>query len=499
MEKYSTNLTSSNIEKCVFDEGKKTLILGLGQSGFSCVQYLANKKVDISVSDSRVSPPYLSKLLQHYAQIPFCHSEITEQLLNEYQQIIVSPGISIRQAVFEQAKTKGIVIMGDIDIFLAENQKTAQKPVIAVTGSNGKSTVVTLLEHIANSCGLNAIAGGNLGVPALDMLAQNADLYILELSSFQLETLNCNTTKTFISASALNVSPDHLDRYLDIDDYRQVKEKIYDLSDFIVVNKAEKTSHSLGGKKIRAFGLGKPNSNEYGLVKIDNSLMLFGYNKNEQTLNWGKANDLKINGLHNYLNVLAALALIEPLNLTKEKVQQALLTFTGLPHRCEWVDCVANKTFYNDSKGTNIGATIAAIEGFEQPLVLIAGGVGKKADFNVLAEVICHKVYSLILFGQDAKIIKDAVVSVVDKNGTENSNLLIESIVVVENLSQAVLEAYKRAKQASVILFSPACASFDQYENYKQRGEDFIQQVALLQARQAGNDDVFLTKKSTNY
>jgi UDP-N-acetylmuramoylalanine--D-glutamate ligase len=458
-----------------------TLIVGMGGTGLSCARYLQQRNCPFAFADSRKTPPAIDEVKKQFSPLQILTGDFELEAFEQYQQIIVSPGVSIRSELFVSLADKGCNIMGDIEVFA----QVVNKPVIAITGSNGKSTVTTLVEKIAQDCGIKAIAGGNLGIPALDLLPSESDLYILELSSFQLETTDSLET---LSATVLNVSEDHMDRYNGLDDYRQVKETIYHKTQNAIVNSDEKTTcqrvitaleEKLETYTITAFGEQKLSGfnnikttyflqADKTLMKADNELM--------------SVNALKIKGTYNYLNVLAALALLEPLALDQAQQIRAIKTYVGLPHRCEWVASINQVEFYNDSKGTNTGSTIAAINGFsintenddrKKSVILIAGGVGKDADFTDLGISIEEKIKATVLMGVDAELIKMSALNA----GAEN-----DSIYAVESMSEAVSTASKLADSGDVVLLSPACASFDMYQNYMQRGDDFKEKVMALKS-----------------
>jgi len=463
-----------------FNYSLKTLVIGLGISGYASVEFLAQKNCDFDVCDTRINPPNAEKLLSEFPEHQLICAELSGELLNNYEQLVVSPGISIRQQVFIDFKNKGGLIFGDVALFAQELQQriildSSKAKVVAITGSNGKSTVTTMVEHIANRAGIKALAGGNLGLPVLAMLRQDVDLFVLELSSFQLETLDNLVTE---SAVVLNVSEDHMDRYEDIFDYQRVKEKIYRQAKLKVLNLDEPFARILNSKFNNSaerrynsicFSLGIPQQGQYGL-RAENSDEFLAFENN----NILSVDQLKIKGKHNYANALAAMALLQPWHLTTEVLSSALKSYAGLPHRCQWVRKLNRVNFYNDSKGTNVGASIAAINGFSEPIILIAGGVGKGADFSDLAKVAQEKIAAVVLFGQDAELIAQAITAC--PKGQKNK----VQIKRVENMQEAVVNAYEMASPGMSILFSPACASFDQYENYVRRGEDFVQQVKVL-------------------
>ncbi|MCW8930032.1 MAG: UDP-N-acetylmuramoyl-L-alanine--D-glutamate ligase [Gammaproteobacteria bacterium] len=458
----------------LFDFTIPTLIVGMGGTGLSCARYLKKRDCSFAVADSRDEQTFIEGLKEEFSPLEIMAGDFEFEQFKNYQQIIVSPGISIRSEFFKSLQEQGCFILGDIEIFA----QVVDKPVIAITGSNGKSTVTTLVEKIAQHCGVKAIAGGNLGIPALNLLDSQSDLYILELSSFQLETTYSLHT---LSATVLNVSEDHMDRYDDLDDYRKIKESIYNNTDNAVVNIDEKITFdrvmNVQDKEysIAFFGQNKTDNKLNNFYSLFNNTVLVKDN-NEIV----HTNEIKLKGTYNHLNVLAALALLEPLQLDQKKQVEAIKEYKGLSHRCEWVEKVGDVEFFNDSKGTNTGATIAAIDGLElesnkdylqRKVILIAGGVGKGADFTELGRVIEKKIKSTILMGVDSELIKSCALNAGAKN---------DSLYSVESMTEAVSTAAKIAKSGDVVLFSPACASFDMYQNYMKRGDDFKEKVLTL-------------------
>lgn len=454
-----------------FSFTQPTAIVGMGNTGLSCAKFLSKNNCPYVVLDSRQSPPLIGQFEKLLPDDKLLIGDFDFELLKKYSQIIVSPGISIRDKIFQALQAEGCFILGDIELFF----QNVSKPVIAITGSNGKSTVTTLVEKIAQGCGIKAIAGGNLGTPALDLFETHSDLYILELSSFQLETTYSMKT---LSATVLNVSEDHMDRYHDIEDYRQVKESIYQNCQWKVFNRDENpnsytASNDNDYENYVTFGHDEPKHDQYGLTKENHHYLL---KKGDHTIIESKA--IKLTGTYNYMNVLAAVALLEPLKLDESIQQKVISEFSGLSHRCEWVDEIQGVQYYNDSKGTNTGATIAAINGFESVinssngrLFLIAGGVGKDADFDPLAVMIKQKVYMTLLLGQDASIIRESALVI----GVPENQLIL-----CKSMQEAVATANELANEGDIVLLSPACASFDLYENYVQRGNDFKSKVHAL-------------------
>lgn len=449
-----------------FDFNIPTLIVGMGGTGLSCARFLLKRDCPFAIADSRKVPPQLDEIKKEFPQIELLTGKFDVKDFSRFKQLIVSPGISVRNELFDSLQKQGCLIIGDIELFA----QVVDKPVIAITGSNGKSTVTTLVEKLANAGGIKTIAGGNLGIPALDLLETESDLYVLELSSFQLETTYSLKT---LSATVLNVSEDHMDRYIDLQDYRQVKETIYQHTDYAIVNRDEPhvVKEIFNSNRIFSFGSSEPEANEYGLIKKDKAYQLSKGHKKIIS-----SNEIKLKGIYNYLNILAALALLEPLKLEKKLLINAIKDFRGLAHRCEWVETVSGVQYFNDSKGTNTGATIAAINGFygesnDRNTVLIAGGVGKDADFCELGKVIKEKIKKTILMGVDSGLIKQSAL----RAGATNDDLYS-----VNSMQEAVNTASKLSKAGDIVLFSPACASFDMYKNYVERGDDFKAEVLAL-------------------
>lgn len=429
-----------------------SLIIGLGKTGMSCVRYLARKNRHFAVVDSRTNPPCLEELRRDFPQIPVFLGSFDTPLMDEAQEIIVSPGVSLQTPSIVRAQARGASIIGDIELFARE----ATAPIVGITGSNGKSTVTTLVGEMAKNAGINVKIGGNLGTPTLDLLDSSVQLYVLELSSFQLETTYSLQMK---AAVVLNVTEDHMDRYCSFDEYLFAKQKIYNHCKIAVINRDDSVSHSKVKlpKKVISFGL-----NQNQDLGINNGYLTHA-NKNLL-----KINDLKIKGLHQVANALAALALGTAINLPEEIMIKTLREFSGLPHRCQWVAKINDVDWYNDSKGTNVGATHAAIEGLGKEItgkiILIAGGLGKGADFTPLQKPIKKYVRAVILIGKDAEIIKQAL-----KNHTQ--------IIHADSMENAVFLAKQTAQPHDIALLSPACASFDMFNNFEHRGEEFIKEV----------------------
>ncbi len=435
---------------------KRVLIIGLGKTGFSCARYLYEQGVEVAITDSRAHPPALDELQEAYPDIAIFVDGFNSEAFKRATCLIVSPGISLREPLIVEARARGVEIVGDIELFA----RSVNAPVIAITGSNGKTTVTSLLGEMAKSANLDVRIGGNIGVPALDLLHEpRPDLYILELSSFQLETTE---SLNACAAAILNVSEDHMDRYHNLNDYTAAKAKVYYGSGTLIVNlDDERVMATVNlirqGRDVLGFTENKPEENQFGIC-ID---------KSEEYLCYGvekliPVSTLKIKGKHNVVNALAALALGKEANIPLEAMLKALKEFSGLPHRSQWIAEKNNITWYNDSKATNVGATIAAVKGIQaNNIILIAGGEAKGQDFSPLKNAVENKVKHLILLGKDAGILN-----------AELSNYTTVSFV--DSMNDAVSKANEVALMGDVVLLSPACASFDMFSGYEQRGDMFI-------------------------
>lgn len=441
--------------------GKRVLIVGLGKTGMACVRFLYARGVEFAVTDSRVEPPALQEMKENYPDVAIFLEGFDKQVINSSDVLIVSPGIAITDPALLASNKHPEDIIGDIEVF----SHCVREPVIGITGSNGKSTVTTLLGEMARLSNKNVKVGGNIGTPVLDLIQETseADLYVLELSSFQLET----TYSLNLAASViLNVSEDHMDRYSTVEEYARAKERIYRGTGIAIVNMDDPKLASLGetilkDRSIYLFTLNKPGTETtFGLIK----------HKNEQWLAKGKqallpVSAIKIQGKHNVANVLATLALGTAIDLPVPAMLEAIQTFPGLAHRTQWVAEIAGVQWYNDSKATNVGASIAAIEGLSaNKLVVILGGQGKGQDFSPLKPVLEKSARHIILMGQDATLIAEAMQDVVP-------------CTFVSDMPEAVLKSKGLAQQGDAVLLSPACASFDMFDGYDQRGNVFMQLV----------------------
>jgi UDP-N-acetylmuramoylalanine--D-glutamate ligase len=437
------------------------IVVGLGKSGMSLVRYLARQGVPFAVADTRANPPELATLREQYPQVEVRCGELDADFLCRAQELYVSPGLSLRVPALIEAAARGVRMSGDVDLFA----RHAKAPIVAITGSNAKSTVTTLVGDMARVADKRVAVGGNLGTPALDLLADDVELYVVELSSFQLET--CERLGAEV-ATCLNVSEDHMDRYDGMADYHLAKHRIFRGARQVVVNRADALSRPLIADNVPCwtFGTNKPDFKAFGLIEEDGEKWLaFQFDK------LMPARELKIRGAHNQSNALAALALGHAVGLSFEPMLQTLREFAGLAHRCQWVRERNGVSYYDDSKATNVGAALAAIEGLgadiDGKLVLIAGGDGKGADFHDLRDPVAQHCRAVVLLGRDAELVSAALGNVVPK-------------VRVNTLDEAVEHAADLALPGDAVLLSPACASLDMFKNYEERGCLFAKAVEEL-------------------
>lgn len=441
---------------------KNCLIVGLGQTGLSCARFLATRALSVAVMDTREQPPAMASLQQDYPQVLIKTGGLDQDWLLQADLIILSPGIDPRLPEIRTAREAGIEIVGDIELFA----RYADAPVIAITGSNGKSTVTTLLALMAQLAGKDVRTGGNLGTPALDLLSDVApDFYVLELSSFQLETVR---SLNALAAVVLNVSPDHLDRYDSVQDYQNAKQQIYHGDGVMVMNLDDPIVNAMASpERIRiGFSLHQTQGVDFGLLQHNGETWLA--EGNEPLL---AVSQMKLVGSHNIANALASLALGSAMALPMTAMLSALQEFKGLPHRCRLVRELDGVRWYNDSKATNVGACIAAIDGMagNGGIVLIAGGVGKDQDFSALTETLQKAVHAVVLIGEDA----GKIAAVIPASITQQR---------AEDMTAAVTLARQLANSGDNVLLSPACASFDMFSGYAERGDKFEQAVRALVA-----------------
>ncbi len=442
------------------------VIVGLGVTGLSCARYLLAHGWRGCVTDSREDPPGRAELARLGADITVRFGGLDLSLLDEAVCVIASPGVPLSDPFFAEARRRGITVAGDIEMFAV----AADAPVVGITGTNGKSTVTTLVARMAARAGVRVRVGGNLGEPALDLLlaaqadAQATELYVLELSSYQLEATYSLDLR---AATVLNVTPDHMDRYASLTEYAAAKARIFARCDTAVINLDDPLVAAMahGAARVVGFSLGDAPGADYTVAVREGGkpwLMCRG----EALI---AVECMRLTGMHNAANALAALALGEALGLPLAAMLDELRSFPGLPHRSQWVADVRGVSYVDDSKGTNVGATLAAVAGMAGPLIVIAGGEGKSQDFTPLREAFRGKVRCVVLIGRDAPAIEQALHSVcpIQRSTT---------------LPEAVRAAAEVALPGDTVLLSPACASLDMFRNYAHRGEVFSSAVRELAA-----------------
>lgn len=458
---------------------KKVLVVGLGKTGLSCARFLTRLGQQVAVTDDRMDPPGLVALTDELPDVALFLGRFEPDAFAHAEQIVVSPGVSLRHPLISEARARGVEVIGDIELFARAVHGTTgvaggrmpgatavSAPVIAITGSNGKSTVTTLVGEMARAAGRAVKVGGNLGTPALDLLGDTdaePELYVLELSSFQLES---TFTLAPRAAVILNISPDHMDRYSGLDDYAKAKQRIYRNAEVQVVNLDDAYAARLAdtARDCIGYGLQPPQTDNYGIAEHNGQVWLMC---GEQPLL--PAGEIRMAGRHNLSNALAALALGDAVGLSRAAMCETLRTFGGLAHRTQWVAESAGVVWYNDSKGTNIGATLAAVQGMDRPVVLIAGGQGKGADFRMLRDGLRDKVRAVVLIGEDAPLLEAALQGVTQ-------------LVRADSIEAAVARAAELARPGDAVLLSPACASFDMFKGYDHRGQLFMDAVRRLLA-----------------
>lgn len=431
---------------------KHALVVGLGVTGLSCVRHLLARGYDVSVIDSRATPPSLLELKREFPDVPVHTGSFDAGWFDRAEMLVVSPGVSLREPAVAAAIATGCEAVGDIELFVRE----AKAPVLAVTGANGKSTVTSLVGAICRAGGLDTRVGGNIGVPALSLLGpREPDVYVLELSSFQLETTSSLDAR---AAAVLNLTPDHMDRYESMEEYAQAKERIFRGSGVMVLNADDDyvKRMALPGRRGVYFTLGTPVSpSDYGVREHAGNLWLA-----RGDIDIMAADEVPLPGRHNLANVLAAIALTDVLGVSRDAQRRAIRAFQGLPHRTELVANRDGIRWINDSKGTNVGATVAALNGMDAPVVLIAGGDGKGADFSELRDVCAARARAVVLIGRDGSRIEAAIAGRVPTQ-------------LATDMQDAVRVARSLAKHGDIVLLSPACASFDMFKNYEHRGDVF--------------------------
>ncbi len=437
-------------------KAKKDLVVGLGATGLSIARYLNRSGLDATFVDSRDEPPGIDELSEVWPDADVSLGNM--QLPKNIDRIIVSPGIADNDPLLKDARKAKIEIVSDIELFARETNA----PFVAITGSNGKSTVTTLLYHMGRAAGQETLAGGNLGEPALDLLDYDTpDLYVLELSSFQLQRTDSLPAAV---AVLLNVSADHLDWHASKKEYEQSKYRIFREADAVVINRADKRAAQETKKmnNVVSFGMDQPEDGQYGIRNEDGADYLV---RGDTMLI--ATSDMEMYGLHNQANALAALAAGELLGFEMAAMLQVLDEFPGLPHRMQFVARKGAVDFINDSKATNVAAAVASIESVNGMIVLVAGGEGKGGDFAELAAALENKLRAAVLIGTDAAAIASALDTVMP-------------VYFAQDMEDAVLQAAAFAESDDTVLLAPACASFDQFDNYAARGDAFRTVVEAL-------------------
>lgn len=438
---------------------QRAAVVGLGTTGISCVRYLRSQGYEVRAFDTRPEPPGRDRLLRDFPDLETHTGSLDPVLFRDMDFAVVSPGVPLQHPQLQQVRAQGVELLGDVELFARANRR----PVIAITGANGKSTVTTLVGEMCRNAGLQAAVAGNIGLPVLDALtAPPPDLYVLELSSFQLET---TSSLNAAAATVLNITPDHMDRYAGLEEYAAAKARIFNGDGLMVLNRDDAWVLSMArpGRRQVTFALRAPeDADEYGLVqRADGPWLAAG----ERLLM--PCAEVRLQGAHNWANVLAAFALVAAVELPVTAARAAAATFPGLRHRAEVVGERDGVVWINDSKGTNVGATAAALAGMVRPVVLIAGGDGKAADFRVLRDAVAGRVRALVLIGRDGPVIAGALQDLCP-------------VTYASDLSDAVRKAAHVAHRGDVVLLSPACASFDMFRNFEHRGDVFRDAVRDL-------------------
>lgn len=452
---------------------EKKVVIGMGATGQSVVRFLLSQGFSPVVVDSRDAPPALEAFRREFPQVSVECGPLNPETLLAASEIIASPGIGVAEPAIAAAVAAGIPVVGDIELFARELAKAEPAPkVIAITGSNGKSTVTTVVGLMAEAAGVSVKVGGNIGVPVLNFVAPGAELpqlFVLELSSFQLETTYSLAPDV---ATILNISADHMDRYPDLGAYHRAKQRVYRHARQMVINRADSLTRGPLSRDSRewSFGLDRPDLKQFGVITENGQQWLAqGHEK------LMPASEMAMVGSHNVANALAALALGNAVGLPLAPMLQVLRSFAGLAHRCERVADLDGVTFVNDSKGTNVGATRAALDGLadgERKIVLIAGGDGKGADFSPLTEA-AGALRGLVTIGVDGPKIAAAFGGMVAQQAAAD-------------MRDAIGKAKALASSGDYVLLSPACASFDMFRNFEHRGEVFRHEVAELVQSSSG-------------
>lgn len=438
-------------------DGSRVLVVGCGATGASAARFAAAAGAAVRVVDSRPNPPAAEPLARELPDAEIRTGALDPAALADIDHVVVSPGVDLREPLIAAARAAGHEIVGDIEWFA----RVAAAPVIAITGSNGKSTVTAWVGEIAATAGRRVAVGGNFGTPALDLLAADVDLYVLELSSFQLELterLACT------AATVLNISPDHIDRHGSLAHYAGLKARIFRAAEVAVINIDDDRVAAMDTHAARVVRFGADTDADYRLLETDEGPCLARGKKP-----WLDARRLSLAGRHNMFNAAAVWALAETLGIEEATIRTGLAHFAGLAHRCQLVAEIDGVRWVNDSKGTNPGAMLASLIGMDGPVVLLAGGQSKGADFAALGPAAAEHARLVLVFGEDADKIATAVAGAA-------------AVERVPTLDAAVRRAAEITRPGDIVLLSPGCASFDQFANYKVRGEAFVSAVEELAA-----------------
>jgi len=452
-----------NLNMQIALKDKKVLVLGLGDTGLSALRWLHSQGARLSVADTRDVPPGLDALKAELPDAVVYTGALKPVVFDGVDLAVISPGVPLSEPEIQAAIQRGVPVVGDVELFA--QYRPASAKLIAITGANGKTTVTTLVGEMCKAAGLKTIVAGNIGLPVLDTLSmETPDVYVLELSSFQLETTNSLLAD---AATMLNLSEDHMDRYDSMQSYAVAKAHIFYHAKLQVLNRDDAWSMMMSRAKLAQVTFGLDDvvaEQDYGIKQVDGEAWL-----SCGTHDLMNIRDLKIAGLHNASNALAAIALCRGIGLDFAPIIQTLYNFKGLPHRVEWVANIDDVDYYDDSKGTNVGATCAALSGLSQKVVLIAGGDGKGQDFSPLKEAVSANARAVVLIGRDAALIE--------------AELLSTDVPMYHaaDLPEAVTIAKKLAQVGDAVLLSPACASFDMFKNYVHRAEVFVAAVKRLE------------------
>jgi len=440
-------------------KNKRVLVLGLGETGLSALRWLHSHGACLSVADTREAPPGLTAARAELPEVEVHLGPFSRDVFEAAEIIVASPGVALAESEVQAAIARGVPVVGDVELFA--QYRPAHAKVIAITGANGKSTVTSLVGEMCQQAGLQTVVAGNIGLPVLEALSMPAaDIYVLELSSFQLETTSSLDAD---AATVLNVSEDHMDRYPGMAQYAAAKARIFHGHGVQVLNREDAWSRgmAIAGRRVVSFGTDQPPShNDFGLHRMGSEVSLA--QGETELLNVAA---MKLAGLHNAANALAALALCRAIGLPYEPLLAALRSFKGLPHRVEWVAELSGVAFFDDSKGTNVGATCAALAGLPQKVVLIAGGDGKGQDFSPLRLPVAQNARAVVLIGRDGPQIGAAL---------QDAHV---PLLQARSMEEAVQLAYAAAQPGDAVLLSPACASFDMFRNYAHRAEVFVAAV----------------------